>query len=159
MVHFVPSSWINQPCDYGIILSSNDCSNYVYEDRIGYAQNVGYVVCCADNEVVSKSQQTFGKSAKKYCENYGTYQPLIVGENVFGGKQSEVGEFPHHVQIYYSSAGEFVTRCGGSLISDRFVITAAHCVNDNTKIPVYVRMGRVRELKHACSFDSGSDSF
>ena len=43
---------------------------------------------------------------------------------VVGGKDSHPGEWPWHVALYFS--GQYF--CGGSLISDTFVLTAAHCV-------------------------------
>ncbi|XP_058836458.1 transmembrane protease serine 9-like [Topomyia yanbarensis] len=38
------------------------------------------------------------------------------------------GEFPWHAALYQEADGNFSYSCGGSLISERFVITAAHCV-------------------------------
>jgi hypothetical protein len=162
-----PRSWINQPCKngQGSILCTNDCKIFRNDDLVGYVQNVGFIVCCANlktfkgyeaNTLTGRTVRTtttrkpsrkIGATARKYCENYGVYEPLVLQKNVFGGERSEVGEFPHHVQIYYSSEDVIVTRCGGSLISDRFVITAAHCLNNRNFVPVYVRMGRVREEK------------
>lgn len=43
------------------------------------------------------------------------------------GKLAEIGRFPFHAAIYRSDA----YKCGGSLLSPKVVVTAAHCVVDD----------------------------
>lgn len=44
---------------------------------------------------------------------------------------------------YLSSNNGISFDCGGSIIAEYFILTAAHCVRDNRR-PVLVRIGKVR---------------
>ena len=58
-----------------------------------------------------------------------------------GGEETEVNEFPWAALLLLrSSETNRTSRCGGSLISDRHVLTAAHCLKDFTK------RGRVNDV-------------
>nr|BBG28441.1 secreted serine protease Snake [Gryllus bimaculatus] len=64
--------------------------------------------------------------------------PLIVG-----GENAELGEFPHMAAIGFAERGGVAWHCGGSLISDEFVLTAAHCTSTSHGPPVRVRLGEL----------------
>merc|ERR1719450_198693 len=70
----------------------------------------------------SVGQGCFCGEAKK-MENKGN-------DYIDGGQQAEVNEFPWmvHVLTTYHKYPNSPALCGGALISDRWVITAAHCV-------------------------------
>jgi secreted trypsin-like serine protease len=47
---------------------------------------------------------------------------------IVGGTKTKKGEFPHMAALGWKSLdGNVEFFCGGSLISDLFVLTAAHC--------------------------------
>jgi hypothetical protein len=47
---------------------------------------------------------------------------------IVGGTPAELGDFPHMAAIgWRKENGKVEFSCGGSLISEKFVLTAAHC--------------------------------
>ncbi|XP_056637301.1 serine protease persephone-like [Diorhabda sublineata] len=95
-----------------------------------------------------------GDKAKKMCQAYSQYAyekienptlsvtatfskvlecPFQNQKLIVGGTKAGKREFPHMVQIAYGTGDKIGWDCGGSLISETFVLTAAHCLKSLTK--------------------------
>lgn len=70
-------------------------------------------------------------------------QALIVG-----GQKSELGEFPHMVAVGFKTGRGLSWNCGGSLISENYVLTAAHCTDSSLGKPVAVRLGELNLVRN-----------
>ncbi|XP_054286580.1 macrophage mannose receptor 1-like isoform X3 [Macrosteles quadrilineatus] len=96
-----------------------------YNYRPAYEPGYTHLTCLNSG---SWDQQLFYCTAVCGASNeVGQLTPLIVD-----GVQANVGAFPWHAGLYYRDfyKGREIwdQRCGGSLINDQFVLTAAHCV-------------------------------
>nr|CAD7397414.1 unnamed protein product [Timema cristinae] len=60
---------------------------------------------------------------------------------IVGGEETVPGEFPHMAAVGFRDGRQIVWNCGGSLISEHFVLTAAHCTYSRLGPPVVVRLG------------------
>ncbi|XP_046382731.1 transmembrane protease serine 9-like [Ischnura elegans] len=67
-----------------------------------------------------------GEKARHWCKKYSAVAPKIV--HIIGGEMAKAEEFPHMAAIGFGKQEEPSWRCGGSLISRNFVLTAAHCL-------------------------------
>merc|ERR1711976_863421 len=57
---------------------------------------------------------------------------------IVGGEETTPNEYPWMAGLFYRGIQQF---CGGSLINDRYVLTAAHCVYDMRASDLSVRLG------------------
>lgn len=105
--------------DVGISVSAKKCKEYMRQ---------------ATPLLIFSSLKPNAEVTQKRGKSCSTDNKLIVG-----GEVAKLGEFPHMAAIgYQSEFGSLEFRCGGSLISDRYVLTAAHCRNGEASI---VRLG------------------
>ncbi|KAK7896694.1 hypothetical protein WMY93_022019 [Mugilogobius chulae] len=63
---------------------------------------------------------------------YGCGQPAFppVLSRVVGGVDANPHSWPWQISLQYNNAGEWRHTCGGTLISDQWVLTAAHCIGN-----------------------------
>lgn len=63
----------------------------------------------------------------KYIEDHQRRYPPVVG-----GATIEISEAPYQVRLSYEPDHADGFTCGGSILSENFILTAAHCVLDMT---------------------------
>jgi secreted trypsin-like serine protease len=71
---------------------------------------------------------------------------------IVGGEPAQSGEWPWQVRLYEGSDDAWGF-CGGSLIASRWILTAAHCVPNRSKVSV--GFGNIRLDKHKRLSSSG----
>ncbi|CAH0721521.1 unnamed protein product, partial [Brenthis ino] len=76
-----------------------------------------FCICC--NDVTAKRRVYHGKS----------------GNKIVGGYNTTIQDVPYQVYLLLQSGNDFF-QCGGSIISERYILTAAHCLDGMDRVIV-----------------------
>lgn len=116
---------------YEKAIVTHDESQFIEQSRCGVSAEKKALVCCAS---------TVPKYTLPKPPNCGA----DMSNRIFGGQKTALDEFPWIALINYRHPnGSTSFHCGASLINSRYLVTAAHCVEDrrNSSKPFSVRLG------------------
>ncbi|VVC24915.1 Hypothetical protein CINCED_3A015129 [Cinara cedri] len=133
--------------------------------------NSSPIVCCQQsngtktNPQPSSAVKTY--SASEMCHEYSklirrtVFDPILIGPPttteikdcvdvktlIIGGKKAEPKEFPHMALIgTEANPSKIIWVCGGSLISNRWILSAAHC--EKAGVLRWVRLGDLNYISN-----------
>lgn len=90
------------------------------------------LVCCPQSQ----------KFINALCENI--KPSLGLDFKITNGIKADLGEFPYQAALGRKNLENVLEfNCGGSLIADDIILTAAHCLNKVNEAATMVRLGRV----------------
>uniref|UniRef100_UPI003AACE633 chymotrypsin-like elastase family member 2A n=1 Tax=Centroberyx gerrardi TaxID=166262 RepID=UPI003AACE633 len=79
-----------------------------------------------------------------------TFPPAVT--RVVGGQDARPHSWPWQISLQYNSQGEWRHTCGGTLISDQWVLTAAHCISSGREYRVAMGEHNLKETEAGVVF-------
>lgn len=109
----------------------------------------GYAEVCCPRETKTQSDQASGQLVEGCGRTAASQHNKVVG-----GVPADLGAWPWIAALGYRdlSRTDLEWRCGGSLINNRYVLTAAHCIR--TPPSLFLTLEKVRLGEHNLRSDS-----
>ncbi|XP_069688637.1 melanization protease 1-like isoform X2 [Periplaneta americana] len=133
-----------------------DLVNFLRQAQCGFSGN-NPLVCCASTTASTTSQSTPEKPPDVSNHPNLRLLPLnicgpVLIKRIIDGKKTELFQYPWMALIGYFRTGSSnrVYRCGGTVINEKYVLTAAHCI---VQLPSSLRLAGVRLGEHDLSTD------
>ncbi|KAM6976931.1 chymotrypsin-like elastase family member 2A [Aplochiton taeniatus] len=79
-----------------------------------------------------------------------TFPPVVT--RVVGGEDVRPNSWPWQISLQYNREGEWRHTCGGTLISDQWVLTAAHCISNGREYRVGMGKHNLIETEESSLF-------
>lgn len=103
--------------------------------KCSFDKNVS-IVCCRNP---SRTRFDVKSRSEQMCESFDEFND--ADDHIFAGTSAALDEFPYLGALAFDNGNEVAFRCGANLISDRYMLTAAHCLT--IEQPAFVRLGVV----------------
>ncbi|XP_031623197.1 serine protease snake-like [Contarinia nasturtii] len=108
---------------------------------VGLAETIGALARTKCEQYMENAFKISSMTSLKY--GVAKCDPLMI-PLIVGGTRVDRTEFPHMAAIGFGHSSGLVYLCGGTLISEHFVMTAAHCEKDRNRGPArVVRLGSI----------------
>uniref|UniRef100_A0A4Y0BRI1 Peptidase S1 domain-containing protein n=1 Tax=Anopheles funestus TaxID=62324 RepID=A0A4Y0BRI1_ANOFN len=105
------------------------------------------IICCRTADGPTKSNRVGVRASVKACATYDGKRSQL-SYHIVGGSEIDSGEVPFIGALGYRAengpsgdGAAYTWACGSSLITPRFLVTAAHCNSTPYGVPLVVRMG------------------
>ncbi|VDI26252.1 Hypothetical predicted protein [Mytilus galloprovincialis] len=85
----------------------------------------GFAVC---TQKISQPGKELIKEIFSHSSELKTVDGL-TSSKIVGGSDADISEYPWQVSLQLRNSGSWYHICGGSIINNKWVVTAAHCVD------------------------------